>query len=484
MRKIAPRLIAALGLALCMPAFSHAQEAEVGENPAATPPPAGTKPSWCPTPFFPGETKAQRDARMAWWRDAKFGLFIHWGLYAIQGGNLNGKNYNTEWMYAHARIPVAEYKKNAAIFNPVAFDAEAWVRLAKEAGQKYIVITTKHHDGFAMYPTKVSKFNIRDATSFKRDPIAELAEACRKEGIKLGFYYSQGQDWTNPGGGFVTSAKGPWDEEQKGDFNTYVDTVALPQVKELLTNYGPDIPALMWFDTPTGNMNMTQVDKFLTVLRTRPNLIMNNRLKYGGPGDYSTPERYIPPTGFEDTDWECAMTMNEHWGYGALDRKWKSAATLIRQLIDSVSKGGNYLLNVGPMADGTIQPECVERLKQMGAWMKVNGEAIYGTKPTIFGAEGGSVEPGKGKDGKPKFVVKWDWRCTTKPGKIYIHLFKWPSGSFELAGVKGKVTGATLLADPGHSALKVTQTGSQVSVALPAKAPDPIASVLRLDVVK
>ena len=432
-----------------------------------------------PMAWVAGETKAQHDDRMAWWREAKFGMFIHWGLYAIQGGNLNGKNYNSEWMYAHAKIPVAEYKKNAAVFNPVKFDAAAWVRLAKEAGQKYIVITTKHHDGFAMYPTKASKFNIRDATPFKRDPIAELAEACRKEGIKLGFYYSQGQDWTNPGGGFVSSAKGPWDEAQKGDFNTYVDTVAIPQVKELLTNYGPDIPALMWFDTPTGNMNMTQVDKFLTVLRQRPDLIINNRLKYGGPGDYSTPERFIPATGFNDRDWECAMTMNEHWGYGALDHKWKGTALLIRQLIDSVSKGGNYLLNVGPMADGTIQPECVERLQQIGAWMKTNGEAIYGTKPTIFGTEGGSVETGK--DGKPKFVVKWDWRCTTKAGKIYIHFFKWPVGPFELTGVPGKVTKATLLADPARTSLNVTQADGKVSINLPDQAPDPIASVLCLE---
>ncbi len=430
----------------------------------------------------PGETKEQRDARMAWWRDAKFGMFIHWGLYAIKGGNLNGKNYNSEWMYAHAKIPVAEYKLNADAFHPDKFDAAAWVRLAKEAGQKYIIITTKHHDGFAMYPTKASKFNLRDASGFQRDPLAELATACRKEGIKLGFYYSQGQDWTNPGGGFVTSAKGPWDEAQKGDFDTYLDTVAIPQIRELLSNYGPDVPAILWFDTPTGKMTEARVNKLIPLLSQKPGLIINNRLRYRGPGDYSTPEAYIPPRGFVDRDWEAACMMNDHWGYSALDHKWKSTSVLLRQMVDAVSKGGNYLLNVGPTQEGVIPEESVKRLKEVGAWMKVNGEAIYGAQPTRFGAEAGELVPPKDGKGKPKFASKWDWRCTTKPGRIYLHLLKWEPGDFTIPPVSEKITKASLLADPKRAPLPIRQSDAGVTITLPATPPDPLIPVVCLEI--
>lgn len=432
----------------------------------------------------PGETKEQRDARMAWWKEAKFGMFIHWGLYAIDGGFRNGKNYNSEWMYAHAAIPVSEYKAQAASFNPQKFDADAIVKLAKEAGQKYIVITTKHHDGFAMYPSRASTFNIRDASPFKRDPIRELVDACRREGIKLGFYYSQGQDWTNPGGGFTRSSKGPWDEAQKGDFENYFNKVAMAQVRELLTDYGPDMPALFWFDTPTGNMTPARVEKILPLLREHPGLIINNRLRYGGPGDFSTPEAYIPPKGFVDRDWESCIMMNEHWGYSSRDHKWKNAGTLIRQLIDVVSKGGNYLLNIGPKPDGSVPVESVEPLKHVGAWMRVNGEAIYGSSPTIFGEEAGHDHPTqKVKGGKPKFIPVWEWRCTTKKDRIYLHLFKWPASAiFTMPPIGNKVTKAYMLSDPKREALKFCQTPRGVEITLPAKAPDPHASVICLEV--
>jgi alpha-L-fucosidase len=430
-----------------------------------------------------GETKQQRDERMAWWREAKFGMFIHWGLYSIPGGVWKGKKYNSEWIYAHASIPSDEYRQLARQFNPVHFDADAWVKLAKDSGQKYIVITTKHHDGFALFPTRFSNFNLKDCTGFKRDPLAELAAACRKHGIRLGFYYSQGQDWTNPGGGFVSSAKGPWDTSQMGDFDTYFNGVAIPQIRELLTQYGPDVPALLWFDTPSGNMTPERVERLLPLLQERPGLIINNRLRYGGPGDFSTPESYIPPRGFVDRDWEAAMQMNKHWGYSGNDQAWKSSTTLIRQLVDAVSKGGNYLLNIGPRPDGTIPEASVERLLEIGQWMAVNGEAIYGCQPTRFGPEAGTPDPTrKDRKGNPVFTAKWDWCCTTKPGKIFLHLIKWPTlGEFVAPPIVEKVKKAYFLADPSHAPLPITQTTNGVRIPIPEKPIDPKVSVICLE---
>jgi alpha-L-fucosidase len=437
------------------------------------------------------ETKAQRDARMAWWREAKFGMFIHWGVYSVPAGFYQGKPVPGigEWIMNHGKIPMAEYQTYAKEFNPVKFDAGQWVKLAKEAGQKYIVITTKHHDGFAMFDTQASQWGITHASPFGRDPLKELAAACRKEGIKLGFYYSQAQDWNNGG----SAVGGKWDTNQQHDMDDYVDHVAVPQVKELLSNYG-EFPVVLWWDTPAG-MNKNRADKlYKAVEALRPNIIMNNRLGGGYQGDTQTPEQFIPPQGYPGRDWETCMTMNDTWGYKSDDQNFKSTATLIRNLCDIASKGGNYLLNVGPTSEGLIpQPE-VDRLKEVGAWMKVNGEAIYGTSPTIFGAEAGSFSPTqKDSKGKPKFIPSWNWRCTTKPGNRFLHLFKqpgeiyiqifnWPAGQIVLPGVKGKITKAYLLADEQHSDLKFQQTAQGVTVQLPDKAPDAIASVLCLKV--
>jgi len=210
---------------------------------------------------------------------------------------------------------------------------------------------------------------------------------------------------------------------------------------------------------------------------------MNNRLGGGYQGDTQTPEQFIPPQGYPGRDWETCMTMNDTWGYKSDDQNFKSTATLIRNLCDIASKGGNYLLNVGPTSGGLIpQPE-VDRLKEVGAWMKVNGEAIYGTSPTIFGAEAGSFSATeKDKKGKPRFIPAWDWRCTTKPGKIYVEIFNWPAGQIQLPVVKGKITKAYLLADWWHRSLKFQQTAQGVTIQLPAKATDAIASVLCLKV--
>ena len=427
-----------------------------------------------------GETKARRDARMAWWREAKFGMFIHWGVYSVPAGFYQGKPVSGigEWIMNRGKIPMAEYQGYAKEFNPVKFNADEWVKLAKDAGQKYIVITSKHHDGFAMFDSKASDWNIVKATPFQRDPLKELAAACRKEGIKLGFYYSQAQDWNNGG----AASGGKWDPAQQHDMDDYIDKIAVPQVKEILSNYG-EFPAVLWWDTPD-NMNQERAEKLYNVVETlRPNIIMNNRLGGGYPGDTETPEQHIPAQGYPGRDWETCMTMNDTWGFKRDDQNFKSTATLIRNLCDIASKGGNYLLNVGPTSEGVIpQPE-VERLKEVGAWMKVNGDAIYGTGPTIFGAEAGSFSPTeKERNGKPKFISAWDWRCTTKPGKIYLHLFNWPAGQIQLPAVKGQITKAWLLADWRHHALKFQQTAQGVTVQLPEKAPDAIASVLCLKV--
>ena len=437
------------------------------------------------TPFThaqndPAETKEQRDARMAWWREAKFGMFIHWGVYSVPAGYHDGKPVNGigEWIMNKGKIPMAEYQEFAKEFNPVKFDAATIVKTAKDAGMRYIVITAKHHDGFAMFKTAASPWNIVDASPFKRDPLQEMAAACRAQGMRLGFYYSQAQDWNNGG----AEAGGKWDPAQQHAMDDYIDKVAVPQVRELLTNYGKDIPAVLWWDTPI-DMNKERADKLEAVVRElRPDLITNNRLGGGYQGDTETPEQHIPPQGYPGRDWETCMTMNGTWGFKRDDNNWKSTETLIRNLCDIASKGGNYLLNVGPNAEGLIPAPSIERLAQVGEWMKVNGEAIYGTGPTLFGAEAGKFsDTEKDSKGQPKFIPAWEWRCTTKPGKMYIEIFDWPTSAFHLSGVKDKVTKAYLLADPTRRALEVKQDDGGVSVSLPEKAPDAIASVLCLE---
>jgi len=425
------------------------------------------------------ESKEQRDARMKWWREAKFGMFIHWGVYSVPAGTYDGKQIGGigEWIMNRGKIPVDVYAKYAEQFNPVKFNAAEWVKIAKDAGMKYIVITSKHHDGFAMYKSEASKYNIVDATPYKKDPLKDLAEACRKEGIKLGFYYSQAQDWHHKGG---AAAGGHWDKEkQDGSMDEYIDKIAVPQVKEILSNYG-EFPTVLWWDTPK-DMTPERAGKLYKVMKElKPNIIWNNRLGGGYKGDTETPEQHIPVGGFKDgRDWETCMTMNDTWGYKSYDNKWKTTETLLFNLCDIASKGGNYLLNVGPTAEGLIPQPSVERLAEIGKWMKVNSEAIYGTGPTCFGAEyGGNTKEKDGYGSNRDTNTGRNWRCTTKPNRIYFHIFKWPGEKFEVANMKGKAVKAYMLADEKKTALKITQEGDKLSVALPAEAPDKIASVL------
>jgi len=408
-----------------------------------------------------------QDQRMEWWREARFGLFIHWGLYAQPAGEWEGEEIDgiSEWIMARAEIPVAEYEKLAATFNPVKYNAEEWVKLAKQAGMKYIVITSKHHDGFAMFHSKASKYNIVDATPFDRDPLMELAEACKKHDIRLGFYYSQAQDWHEPGGTYWNIEQGEphWDPDLERDsLMTYINGKAVPQVKEILENYGGlDI---LWWDTPRG-MSLEAAEALQAVANEYPDMITNNRLYRPYPGDFSTPEQHVPPTGL-DYDWEVCMTMNTSWGYKHYDQNWKSSETLIRMLVDIASKGGNLLLNVGPTAEGEIPAPSVERLQAIGAWMDVNGESIYGTEASPF------------------FKLPWG-RCTSRKtsegNTLYLHVFNWPENKLlRVPGISTKVNNISLLSDRSQQ-LSSRFDGEDLLIDLPAQAPDPVNTVIVLE---
>ncbi len=420
---------------------------------------------------------SKKDARLDWWREAKFGLFIHWGLYSVAAGEYNGKLIpkTGEWIMWNTKIPLKEYEKFATGLTASKFDADEWAQLAQDAGMKYLCITAKHHDGFAMYPSKISSYNITERSPFKRDPIQELSAACAKRGIKFCLYYSQAIDWEDPNGMGNTWDFGP---EQGRNMDEYLEKKSLPQVKEILTKYRP---TMIWFDLPRG-MTKERANKFSEAVRQiQPDCIISGRLGPGRYNDYDSTGDNAPPKGVRAGDWETPATLNHTWGFKKQDNDWKTSEQLIFWLVDIVSKGGNYLLNVGPTAEGVIPQQSVDALRGVGRWMKVNGEAIYGAKATAFGNEFGKrSETEKNAKGNLIFVDKTDWRCTTKPGKLYIHFFKWPATPFVLEPVKGKITKAFLLADRDRL-LPFEQKGDQFSITLPEKAPDKTASVLCLE---
>ncbi len=409
----------------------------------------------------------EQDQRMEWWREARFGLFIHWGLYAQPAGEWKGEEVPgiSEWIMARAKIPVKEYERLAETFNPVKYDADQWVSLAKQAGMKYIVITSKHHDGFAMFHSKASSYNIVDATPFDRDPLKELAAACEKHDIRLGFYYSQAQDWHEPGGTYWNIEQGEphWDPELvREPLMNYVEGKAVPQVKEILENYGGlDI---LWWDTPRG-MTEEAAQVLQEVADDYPAMLTNNRLYRSWPGDFSTPEQHVPPTGL-DYDWEVCMTMNTSWGYKHYDHNWKSSETLIRMLVDIASKGGNLLLNVGPTEEGLIPQPSVERLEAIGEWMAVNGESIYGTEASPF------------------FKLPWG-RCTKKETEkgttLYLHVFQWPEDQLlRVPGINAKVKSVSLLSDRSQR-LSSRSDGTDLIIELPEAMPDPVNTVVAVE---
>jgi len=393
-------------------------------------------------------------------------MFVHWGVYAVPGGVWQGREIPGigEWILKNGKIPIADYKSFANEFSAAKYDPQAWADLAKEAGMKYVVITSKHHDGFALYDSAASEWDAVNASPAKRDLLEPLAKAVRANGLKFGLYYSQAQDWTHPGGaimGLKTNQPG-WDPAQTGDFAAYIQKIAVPQTRELLTRYKPDI---VWWDTPV-NMTPELAKPLADLLAQTPDIISNDRLGGGYEGDTKTPEQHIPPRGYPGQMFEVCMTMNDTWGFKRNDHNWKSITQILHNLSDISSKGGNFLLNVGPTADGLIPPESVERLKSVGQWMKVNGEAIYATEASPF--------PRRLPWGR--ITQKFSGEKTT----LYLHVWDWPQdGKLLLPTLKETPVSARLLADGRE--VKAGAINDGVVVELSGKATDPVISIVVLE---
>jgi len=414
----------------------------------------------CKTSIALSQTQAEidkytagKEERLKSLNDAKFGMFIHWGPYAQLAGEWNGKRVGGlgEWIMWVGKIPIKDYEAEAKKFNPLKFNADEWAKLAKDAGMKYVVITAKHCDGFAMYKSNVSAYNMVDFTPFKRDVCKELETACNKQNVKLGFYYSHWWDWheehsiAGPMSGKYYDNSWNFPDRSKKQADIYIDGKALPQVNELVSNYQP---YAIWFDVPQG-ISREQSFKFLKTIRSaNPQIIINDRIG-NDMGDYSSPEQYIPNG---TSVFEVCMTMNDTWGYKYYDHNWKSAKTVIQNLADIAHKGGNYLLNVGPTPEGIIPPASVRILQDVGKWMKANGECIYGTTASPLGK------------------LPFSGRCTAKPGKLFIHIFDWPQNrEIVIPGLQSKVSKVYLLADPKHQSLSFIQKEQDLLVNLVAE---------------
>jgi alpha-L-fucosidase len=363
---------------------------------------------------------------LAWWRQARFGLFIHWGLYAIPAGVWSGQRVPGagEWLMYRKKVPVATYAKLAARFHPRHWNAAAVVRLAREAGMKYLVITAKHHDGFAMYHSAASDYNVVDATPWHHDPMTDLATECRRQGVRLCFYYSQDLDWHHPDGAwnnwdYDTALKNP---------DRYLREKVMPQLTELLTQYGP--VGMIWFDMPLTLSRAQSAAIRRHVKRLQPRCLVSGRIGHG-LGDFrQLRDNYLPPGRLEG-DWEACATLNHTWGYKRHDHEWKSSANLITTLVDLASKGANYLLNLGPDADGRIPAPSVARLRAIGDWLRRNGVAVQGTSPSPFRND-----------------FPWG-RITARGRTLYFHFFGRPRKIFRLHGLRTRVTKVSALVAPG-----------------------------------
>ncbi len=389
-------------------------------------------------------------------------MFIHWGPYSYLAGEWNGQHIpvgtEAEWIMQRFNIPAADYRRIARNFNPEHFDAERWVALAKATGMKYLVITAKHHDGFAMYQSKVSGYNIVDWTPFKRDPVKEIADACRRNGIRFGIYYSHREDWDDPNGFGNT-----WDYDRtKKNFDRYLETKSKPQLRELLSNYGP--VSLVWFDRGMDTAEHARQFRDL-VHQLQPSCLINGRIgSYGQDlmGDYQDMnDNGIPTNGLQEY-WEAPQTMNTTWGYSKFDQQWKTPGEVIHRLVEIVGKGGNYLLNVGPMADGTIPAPSVATLEKVGSWMRANSESIYATSAS------------------PLQPQPWG-RTTVKGNKVYAHVFSWPAdGKLPISGLRNAVVAAYPLTQSSLK-LKVTRVDGTNVLETPPNPLDSVDTVLVLD---
>ncbi len=406
---------------------------------------------------LPGENREAFDARMAWWREARFGMFIHWGPSSVASGRWKGKTIPgpSEWIMNTAKIPVAEYEPLAGQFNPVKFDPAAWAQVARDAGMKYMVFTSKHHDGFCMFDSKLTDWDIMDRTPFKRDVVKELSQACPKAGVRFGIYHSI-LDWHHP--------------DQKARFPRYINYMK-GQLKELLTGYG-EFGSLFFDGDWIKQWNAEQGRELEAYVRSfQPQVVINNRvgkrsalganlgiLGKSFSGDYDTPENTIPKK-VPRRDWETCMTFNDSWGYKVDDHNWKPTGELIGMLVECVSLNGNFLLNVGPTAEGVIPEESVTRLKEIGQWMGRNGEAIYGAGPG---------------------PVRSDKLCSTRKGQmVYMHLFDWPA---QLSvKMKERVKRAFVLSDPEKPGLEFQQAVGVLTIALPSKRPELSVSVVAVE---
>ena len=424
------------------------------------------------------------DAKMSWWREARFGMFVHWGLYSGLAGTWEGKpaakGGGMEWLQKYVKADTETYAK-AAIpkFKPTPGFAREWAKLAKQAGCRYIVFTTKHHEGFSLHDSKFGDYNA--GKILNRDLVKEIVEAARAEGLKIGFYHSL-IDWHHDqynypkASGLPHPLAGKPSPNGPRDHSKYIDYLH-NQVNELVSNYG-DVD-ILWWDFSSkgfqGDEAWRSTELVKLVRAKQPNLIMNNRLFAADTvnvskdqpevmtkdrGDFATPEQRIPETGMPGVDWETCMTLNGTWGYSEHDHAWKSNETLIRNLIDIASKGGNYLLNIGPKGDGSIPPESVKSMQAIGAWLKTNGEAIYGT----------SASPVAG--------LKWG-RCTRKGTNLYLSVFNWPKDGKLLFPLKIQPQSACLLEDPSQP-LATSVSSEGITIQIPPDAPDPIASVIKL----